>query len=91
MMVEAGGTEKSLRATTRTAPRRSTEEVIAGGLEASRQWIKESIDLQRELVAAVVATHGPIMPMTYTPQLDYTPDVFDAVAGHRRATASPRP
>ena len=28
-----------------------TEEVIAEGLEAAKTWIRESIDLQRELVA----------------------------------------
>jgi polyribonucleotide nucleotidyltransferase len=56
------------------------EKVLAGGLEAAKTYIKESIALQRQLVASVIATHGPIVPMTYTAQLDYSQDVFDAVA-----------
>ena len=79
MMVEAGGTAKSFEYYEAGAPK-VDEKVLAGGLEACKVWIKESIALQRQLVASVIATHGPIVPMTYTPQLDYTQDVFDAVA-----------
>src|SRR4051794_5886949 len=80
MMVEAGGTAKSFEYYADGAPK-VDEKVLAGGLEACKVWIKESIALQRQLVASVVATHGPIVPMEYTPQLDYTPDVLEAVAG----------
>src|SRR4051812_24505873 len=80
MMVEAGGTAKSFAYYADGAPK-VDEKVLAGGLEACKVWIKESIALQRQLVASVVATHGPIVPMEYTPQLDYTPDVLEAVAG----------
>jgi len=79
MMVEAGGTAKSFEYYQAGAPK-VDEKVLAGGLEACKVWIKESIALQRQLVASVIATLGPIVPMTYTPQLDYTQDVFDAVA-----------
>ena len=79
MMVEAGGTAKSFEYYAAGAPK-VDEKVLAGGLDACKVWIKESIALQRQLVASVIATHGPIVPMTYTPQLDYTQDVFDAVA-----------
>ena len=79
MMVEAGGTAKSFEYYKAGAPK-VDEKVLAGGLEACKVWIKESIALQRQLVASVIATQGPIVPMTYTPQLDYTQDVFDAVA-----------
>src|SRR6185436_3725399 len=79
MMVEAGGTAKSFEYYGAGAPK-VDEKVLAGGLEACKVWIKESIALQRQLVASVIATHGPIVPMTYTPQLDYTQDVLDAVA-----------
>jgi polyribonucleotide nucleotidyltransferase len=79
MMVEAGGTAKSFEYYEAGAPK-VDEKVLAGGLEACKVWIKESIALQRQLVASVIATQGPIVPMTYTPQLDYTQDVFDAVA-----------
>jgi polyribonucleotide nucleotidyltransferase len=79
MMVEAGGTAKSLEYYAAGAPK-VDEKVLAGGLEAAKVWIKESIALQRQLVASVIATKGPIVPMTYTPQLDYGQDVFDAVS-----------
>ncbi|HSB87181.1 MAG TPA: polyribonucleotide nucleotidyltransferase [Ilumatobacteraceae bacterium] len=79
MMVEAGGTTKSFEYYANGAPK-VDEKVLAGGLEASKVWIKESIALQRELVASVVSTHGPITPMEYTPQLDYGDDVLEAAA-----------
>ncbi len=50
MMVEAGGTERAWQYYEQGAPK-VTEEVIAGGLEAAKTWIRESIELQRELVA----------------------------------------
>jgi polyribonucleotide nucleotidyltransferase len=79
MMVEAGGTAKSIEYYAAGAPK-VDEKVLAGGLEACKVYIKESIALQRQLVASVIATKGPIVPMTYTPQLDYGQDVFDAVS-----------
>ena len=78
MMVEAGGTEKSFTYYEAGAPK-VTEEVIAGGLEASKVWIKESIGLQRQLLAAVIEAHGPIKPLSYNPVLDYGTDVWEAV------------
>jgi polyribonucleotide nucleotidyltransferase len=78
MMVEAGGTEKSFYYYDEGAPR-VDEAVLASGLEACKVWIKESIALQRQLVASVIATHGPIAPLPYTPVLDYTPEQFAAV------------
>jgi polyribonucleotide nucleotidyltransferase len=78
MMVEAGGTEKSFSYYADGAPK-VTEEVIASGLEASKTWIKESIALQRQLVASVIAIKGPITPLAYTPVLDYGDDVWEAV------------
>ncbi|MFM1761477.1 MAG: polyribonucleotide nucleotidyltransferase [Actinomycetota bacterium] len=78
MMVEAGGTEKSFTYYAAGAPK-VTEEVIAGGLEVCKQFIKESIKLQRQLVASVIATRGPIVPLKYTPVLDYSAELFGAV------------
>ena len=78
MMVEAGGSEKSFEYYESGAPK-VNEGVIADGLEASKTWIKESIALQRRLVASVIATKGPITPLSYTPVLDYTDEVFAAV------------
>ena len=66
MMVEAGGTEKSWQFYEAGAPK-VTEEVLAGGLEAAKKWIRESVELQRELVKA--AGTKPIIPFEL--QSDY--------------------
>ncbi|MFI5036494.1 MAG: polyribonucleotide nucleotidyltransferase [Acidimicrobiales bacterium] len=79
MMVEAGGTAGSFERYADGAPKVS-EEVLADGLEASKLWIRESINLQRELVAAFVATRGPIPMLEYQVQADYQDDVYDRVA-----------
>jgi polyribonucleotide nucleotidyltransferase len=87
MMVEAGGTEAAWSLYEAGAPK-VTEEVIAEGLEASKQWIGASIDLQNELRAAVVLAHGEIAPIPYTPNVDYSPEVFAAVEAEAKdATA----
>ena len=80
MMVEAGGTEKSFYYYEDGAPK-VDEAVLADALEACKVWIKESIALQRQLVASVIATKGPIEPMSFNPVIDYTPEVFAAVEG----------
>ncbi|MFM8267849.1 MAG: polyribonucleotide nucleotidyltransferase, partial [Ilumatobacteraceae bacterium] len=79
MMVEAGGTAKSFSYYAGGAPK-VDESALARGLEASKTWIKDSIALQRQLVASVVAVRGPITPMEYTVAVDYAPEVFDAVS-----------
>ena len=79
MMVEAGGTTKSFDYYANGAPK-VDEGALARGLEASKTWIKDSIALQRQLVASVIATRGPIVPMEYTVALDYAPEVMEAVA-----------
>ncbi|MDQ1520999.1 MAG: polyribonucleotide nucleotidyltransferase [Actinomycetota bacterium] len=78
MMVEAGGTEASWELYEQGAPK-VTEEVIAAGLDESKRWIAASVDLQLQLVEQYVAAHGPIEPVVYTPQIDYTAEVFEAV------------
>jgi polyribonucleotide nucleotidyltransferase len=78
MMVEAGGTEKSFAYYAEGA-KVVDEAVLASGLEACKVWIKESIGLQRQLVASVIATHGPIEQLEFTPVVDYADDVFAAV------------
>jgi len=88
MMVEAGGTEKSFTFYEAGAPK-VDELVIAGGLDASKQYIKESIKLQRQLVASVIATRGPIEPLKYTPVLDYTDELFAAVEATATSTLQP--
>jgi polyribonucleotide nucleotidyltransferase len=75
MMVEAGGTEAAWELYQSGSPK-VTEEVIAQGLDSAKTWIRESIDLQRQLVAK--AGTRPSLP--YVPQVDYGPDVAERVA-----------
>ena len=78
VMVEAGGTEQSFKFYANGAPK-VDEETLAGGLEAAKTWIREAINLQRELVKKVVAANGPIQPIPYETFSDYSDDVFAAV------------
>ncbi|MFK7917432.1 MAG: polyribonucleotide nucleotidyltransferase [Ilumatobacter sp.] len=78
MMVEAGGSENAFYYYDDGA-KKVTEEVLGDALQACKVWIKESIALQRQLLASVIATNGPIEPMKWTPVLDYTPEIFAAV------------
>jgi polyribonucleotide nucleotidyltransferase len=80
MMVEAGGTEKSWSYYEAGAPK-VTEEVLADGLEASKQWIRESINLQRRLVEAYTAARGPIETVPFETFTDYENDVWERVQG----------
>jgi polyribonucleotide nucleotidyltransferase len=74
MMVEAGGTPQAHDKFADGAPL-VTEEIIAGGLEASKKWIAESIGLQRQLVEHA----GRREALEFTPILDYGDDVWAAV------------
>ena len=84
MMVEAGGTEGSWDMYEAGAPK-ITEEVLAEGLEACKQWINAVIEIQLNLVKAVQEANGPIEVIAYEPRLDYTTDQFDAVANAVRS------
>jgi polyribonucleotide nucleotidyltransferase len=75
MMVEAGGTEDSWKYYEAGAPR-VTEEVLADGLEVAKTWIRESIELQRSLLAKV----GKKPTIPYELITDYKDDVFERVA-----------
>jgi polyribonucleotide nucleotidyltransferase len=77
MMVEAGGTEQAWDLYQEGTPY-VTEEVIAGGLEAVKTWIRESIDAQRELVAKATEA-GLIHALQWEPQDDYTDEIFARV------------
>ncbi len=74
MMVEAGGTEDSWQYYEAGAPK-VTEEVLANGLEAAKTWIRESIELQRSLVAKI----GKKPTIPYELFTDYKDDVFERV------------
>jgi polyribonucleotide nucleotidyltransferase len=75
MMVEAGGTEASWTLYESGSPK-VTEEAIAQGLEASKVWIRESIELQRDLATKA----GTRPPLAFVPQRDYGDDVAARVA-----------
>ncbi len=74
MMVEAGGTEAAWQYYENGAPK-VTEEVIAGGLEAAKAFIRESIALQRQLVAAA----GAKPTISYELFVDYAPEIYERV------------
>jgi polyribonucleotide nucleotidyltransferase len=78
MMVEAGGTEGSFEKYLDGAPK-VTEEVLAAGLEASKLWIREAINLQRELVRDFIADRGPLPVFPYETFADYQDDVYSRV------------
>jgi polyribonucleotide nucleotidyltransferase len=75
MMVEAGGTEAAWELYQSGAPK-VTEEVIAQGLESAKTWIRESVELQRQLVAEA----GTRPRLAYVPQVDYGSDIAERVA-----------
>ena len=73
MMVEAGGTEQAWELYQDGTPY-VTEEVIAGGLEAAKTWIRESIEAQRELVEQG-RRPGLVHELEWEPQVDYTDEI----------------
>ena len=75
MMVEASGTEKAWSYYQDGAPK-VTESVIAGGLEACKTWIAESIALQHELVEKV----GRKPAIAWENQIDFSDEIEAAVA-----------
>ena len=81
MMVEAGGTERAFEYYADGAPK-VTEAVLADGLEASKTWIDDVIELQKSLRQAV----GDIVALEWTPTVDYSDEVLERV----RAVAGPR-
>ncbi len=81
MMVEAGGTEATSDIY-EAGTKKVDESVLAEGLEFSKQYIKEVIELQQELVKVV----GEPETMTYEVSIDYSDEIFAAVdaAGRQR-------
>ncbi|HUQ39326.1 MAG TPA: polyribonucleotide nucleotidyltransferase [Acidimicrobiales bacterium] len=74
MMVEAGGTEDAWDYYEDGAPK-VTEAVLAQGLEEAKTWIRESCELQLELVRQA----GTREPLTFVAQADYGDDVWEKV------------
>jgi len=86
MMVEAGGTEGANARFADGAPK-VTEAVLASGLDAAKAWIRQSIELQLELLEKL---GGAKPTMNYPAQIDYTDEIFAAVSelGADRLAAS---
>ena len=84
MMVEASGTEKAWSYYEDGAPK-VTESVIAGGLEAAKVWIAESLALQNELVAKV----GRKPAIVWENQIDYSDEIEAAVKAAAEAKLIP--
>ena len=76
MMVEASGTENAGRMYEQGAVK-VDEAVLADGLERSKQWIREAIALQRQLIASA----GVKPVMDYATFSDTSPEVLEAVRG----------
>ena len=74
MMVEAGGTEATSDIY-EAGTKKVDESVLAEGLEFSKQYIKEVIELQQELVKAA----GEPETMAYEVSVDYSDEIFAAV------------
>ncbi|CCM64094.1 polyribonucleotide nucleotidyltransferase [Candidatus Microthrix parvicella] len=79
MMVEAGGTEGAWELYEDGAPK-VNEEALAAGLEASKAHIAAMIELQRQLVEVHQEAHGIPDAIAWVPQVDYSPEIADAVA-----------
>ncbi|WP_298387086.1 polyribonucleotide nucleotidyltransferase [Ferrimicrobium sp.] len=79
MMVEAGGTEATWQAY-ETKGAIPTEEVVAAGLVEAKRWIRESIELQKEMIAKAT----PREPMVWSPVRDYSDEIAEAVASSAR-------
>jgi polyribonucleotide nucleotidyltransferase len=82
MMVEAEATESTVELV-RGGQQAPTEEVVAGGLEAAKPFIKQLVEAQVELAkeAAKPVEEFPIF-------LDYEDDVYDAVEAAAKTAAA---
>ncbi|MYK73536.1 MAG: polyribonucleotide nucleotidyltransferase [Acidimicrobiaceae bacterium] len=74
MMVEAGGTAATWDLYSNGVPK-VDEDVLAGGLEAAKTWIREMIELQQQMIDSV----GPVTKMDVPLAVDYGDDILAAV------------
>ena len=74
MMVEAGGTANSWNLYEAGTPK-VDEDVLAGGLEACKVWIREMIELQQQAIDAV----GAVEKMSPPVAVDYSDEILAAV------------
>ena len=80
MMIEAGGSEHTFDLIEQGAPA-PNEEIIADGIEASKQYIAEVIDLQNELVSIAGKPKGTTTgdEPDYPLFIDYTDEIMARV------------
>jgi len=85
MMVEAGGTANSWNLYENGTPK-VDEDVLAGGLEACKIWIREMIELQQACLEQIGAVDKMDPPLS----IDYPDEVYVAVeaAGSERIAAT---
>ncbi len=74
MMVEAGGTSTTWELYADGTPK-VDEDVLAGGLEAAKTWIREMIELQQQMIDAVGAVDKMDPPLA----LDHSDEILAAV------------
>ncbi len=74
MMVEAGGTDKTWGVHEAGGPV-VDETTLAGGLDASKKWIRQAIELQEQLLEKVGAPEKMDFPVLG----DYSPEILSAV------------
>ena len=74
MMVEAGGTSATWELYSDGTPK-VDEDVLAGGLEAAKTWIREMIELQQQMIDAV----GSVTKMEVPLVVAHTDEILDAV------------
>ena len=79
MMVEAGGTERSFEYYGEGAPKVS-EQVLASGLEASKRWINDIVELQLQLRSKLEEQSGAITAMDWTQSRDYSDELLARVS-----------
>lgn len=76
LMVEAGGTALTWELY-QSGTLKVDEEVLIDGLEASKVWIRETIELQQEMISKV----SPAQKMNPPLAVDYSEDIMNAVKG----------
>ncbi len=74
MMVEAGGTAATWDLYADGLPK-VDEDVLAAGLEASKTWIREMIELQQQMIDAV----GPVTKIEAPLAVDHSDEILAAV------------
>ncbi len=78
MMVEAESTDSTWDLVTREGKPAPTEDVVAGGLEVAKGFIRVLCEAQEQLFEAVKAS-GDYEALDYPRFLDYEPDVYATV------------